>query len=65
VFYMPLEKGMTIGISVGVVTAWLRAAATGYVAHCGREGIRPATNIEPAKQAEEALESRWRRVAAR
>ncbi len=31
VFYMPLKKGTTIGISLGVVTGWLRAAATNYV----------------------------------
>jgi len=65
VFYMQLAKGMTIDFRVGLVTGWLRAAATAYVAHCNREGVRPATGIEPAQQAEDALESRWKKVAAR
>jgi hypothetical protein len=63
VFYMPLAKGTTIGFSVGVVTAWLRVAATEYVAHCTRLGVRPAADIESARQAEDFLESRWKRVA--
>lgn len=64
VLYMPLAQGTTLGISVGVVTAWLRAAATGYVAYCNQRRVRPATNIEPAQQAEGALEARWKRVAS-
>jgi hypothetical protein len=64
VFYMSLEKGLTIGIGIGVVTGWLRAAATGYVSHCIMHGVRPATAIESARQAEDALASRWKRLAA-
>jgi hypothetical protein len=62
VFYMPLVQGMTIGIAVGAVTAWLRAAAASYVGECNQRGIRPATDIEPARQAEDVLESRWKRA---
>jgi hypothetical protein len=64
VFYMPLKHGTTIGIDVSVVTGWLRAAATAYVAHCTTHGVRPATDIESGRRAEEALASRWKRAVA-
>jgi hypothetical protein len=63
VFYMPLANGTTIGISLGVITSWLRVAATRYVAHCTEQGIQSAAAIKPARVAEDKLDAKWKRVA--
>jgi hypothetical protein len=63
VFYMPLAHGTTIGISLGVVTGWLRAAVMAYVSHCAGLGVRPATAVNAGRQGEDALKAKWKRVA--
>ncbi len=65
VFYMPLAHGTTIGIGIGVVTGWLRAAVYHYVALCEQHRVRPATGIDAGRGGEERIESKWKAVASK
>ena len=62
VFYMPLERGLALGFGIGVVTSWLRTAATAYTTMCTNAGIRPATNLETGREGEDRLAARWERI---
>jgi hypothetical protein len=63
VMYMPLYRGFT-SISFGpqLVTRWLRAVATGYVAACFGAGVIPAEDMDPGDREEENLRSKWSKL---
>jgi len=64
VFYLPVERGTTIGFGIGVAAGWLRAAVDGYVALCTQENVRPATDMDSGAEGEDRLRARWQRIAA-
>ena len=62
---MPLAKGLTFGIGMGIVTGWLRTSVDAYVALCNQNGVTPAAGIDGGGDGEGRIAAKWKAVALR
>jgi hypothetical protein len=49
----------SIGFGPDLLSHWLRASLSGYLAFCERAGVKPAGNIDPGSDNEQRLRRKW------